>query len=232
MTSNNPRIKHITHLAGFPDPEIGRFLMLRLAHLVYPLMHKYGLKLRRFIEFYPPRTEAGRLLLGQNTNREKIEIRLRSETDSNIFLPRDVVVNTLIHELAHMKGMDHDRVFWDTYCEFWKSYCGFIYMAPEIYSFIWPSNQFARDAITPIAPEDPLHAEMERLEIAPKDEQNHHDKKRELRKRDVDPKREKRDHHRGDAAAKSKAKDICPKCGHKQKSENWYICDACGALAP
>lgn len=72
--------------------------MHRLAHLVYPLMQKFNLKLWKLAEFYPVQEEKGKVLLGLNTDRKIIEIRLRSESDPRVFLPREIVVNTLIHE--------------------------------------------------------------------------------------------------------------------------------------
>lgn len=96
--STNPRIKRIEHLPDYPDAPTGLLLMHRLAHLVYPLMQKFNLKLWKLAEFYPVQEEKGKVLLGLNTDRKIIEIRLRSESDPRVFLPREIVVNTLIHE--------------------------------------------------------------------------------------------------------------------------------------
>ncbi|KAI5291099.1 hypothetical protein KEM54_006322 [Ascosphaera aggregata] len=97
MVEQNARIKHISHLTTFPDAEQAECLLHKLAYMAAYIMQKYGFKLKRLAEFYPPSNHKG-LLMGRNTRHEQIEIRLRSESDRTLFLPREVVMDTLIHE--------------------------------------------------------------------------------------------------------------------------------------
>ncbi|KAK2601652.1 hypothetical protein QQS21_004803 [Conoideocrella luteorostrata] len=85
----------------------------KVASLVKPIMRARGWKVGQLAEFYPDQSN----LLGLNVNRGmKICLRLRYPSDRNQFLSMENVVDTMLHELAHIVHGPHDRKFhalWD-----------------------------------------------------------------------------------------------------------------------
>ncbi|KAI5294513.1 hypothetical protein KEM55_006582, partial [Ascosphaera atra] len=135
--ANNPLIADVMHLKHCPRAAEAGALMQDLATLVYPVMKHYNWKLRLLEEFYPTDDYKG-ILLGLNTSKKKIQIRLRSHLDLDVFLPRELVIWTLLHELSHMEVMVHNEKFDKTYsdvCDFYRS-C--ILDDPQSFCIPWP----------------------------------------------------------------------------------------------
>jgi DNA-dependent metalloprotease WSS1 len=98
----------------FRPREAEALLMLRkVASLVKPIMRQRGWRVGVLTEFYPPEQN----LLGLNWNKgQKICLRLRYPGDERQFLPIENVVDTMLHELAHIVHGPHDTAFhalWD-----------------------------------------------------------------------------------------------------------------------
>lgn len=81
--------------------------------MVKPIMRVRNWRVGVLTEFYPQQAN----LLGLNVNHgEKICLRLRYPGDDTQFLPLDNVVDTMLHELAHIVHGPHDQAFhalWD-----------------------------------------------------------------------------------------------------------------------
>ncbi|UNI23605.1 hypothetical protein JDV02_009414 [Purpureocillium takamizusanense] len=88
----------------------------RIASMVKPLMRARRWHVGKLVEFYPP-TTSGQTLLGLNYNRgRKICLRLRHPGDRRQFIPFEQVLDTMLHELAHIVHGPHDDKFnklWD-----------------------------------------------------------------------------------------------------------------------
>ncbi|KAK4132248.1 WLM-domain-containing protein [Trichocladium antarcticum] len=105
-------IEAFSHLQHMPQPQEALKLLKKVAGLVKPIMQARGWRVRLLSEFYPePRT------LGMNTGRGvEIELRLRMSENPGTFLYLEGIVDTMLHELAHMvhgpHGPEHDAL-WD-----------------------------------------------------------------------------------------------------------------------
>lgn len=101
------------HLQGLPRGDSALTLLRKVASMVKPIMRKRGWKVQVLAEFLPPEAN----LLGLNINRGyKICIRLRYHNHSDLFLPIEQIVDTMLHELSHNVWGEHDSRFhklWD-----------------------------------------------------------------------------------------------------------------------
>ncbi|KAG6226019.1 hypothetical protein E4U26_002633 [Claviceps purpurea] len=101
------------HLAKESRAAEALVTLKKVASLVKPIMRARGWKVGQLAEFYPEQAN----LLGLNVNRGmKICLRLRYPGDRNQFLPTEHVVDTMLHELAHIVRGPHDQQFhalWD-----------------------------------------------------------------------------------------------------------------------
>ncbi|KAG6046888.1 hypothetical protein E4U39_000966 [Claviceps sp. Clav50 group G5] len=101
------------HLAKESRAAEALVTLKKVASLVKPIMRARGWKVGQLAEFYPEQAN----LLGLNVNRGmKICLRLRYPGDRNQFLPTEHVVDTMLHELAHIVHGPHDQQFhalWD-----------------------------------------------------------------------------------------------------------------------
>ncbi|KAH7106323.1 WLM-domain-containing protein [Auriculariales sp. MPI-PUGE-AT-0066] len=87
------------------DEEVARQLLRALAAQVKPVMKSHGFQVNSFEEY-----EHNQVFLGRNWNAgETIEIVLRRANSS--FYHTGALLNTLCHELAHIKYMDHSTRF-------------------------------------------------------------------------------------------------------------------------
>ncbi|KAI1334206.1 WLM-domain-containing protein [Xylariaceae sp. FL0016] len=112
MPEVDPLISSYSHLAEFPRAKEALHTLKKIASMVKPIMRARGWKVRQLHEFYPddPR------LLGLNVNRQRIYVRLRYSGDCTQFYPFESVLDTMLHELAHMVHSAHDAKFdalWD-----------------------------------------------------------------------------------------------------------------------
>ncbi|KAG6000068.1 hypothetical protein E4U43_001718 [Claviceps pusilla] len=101
------------HLAREARAAEALVTLKKVASLVKPIMRARGWKVGQLAEFYPEQAN----LLGLNVNRGmKICLRLRYPGDRNQFLPTENVVDTMLHELAHIVHGPHNQQFhalWD-----------------------------------------------------------------------------------------------------------------------
>lgn len=101
------------HLSGLPRGDAALTLLRKVASTVKPIMRKRGWRVQILAEFLPPEGN----LLGLNINRGyKICIRLRYHNNTDLFLPLEQIVDTMLHELSHNKWGEHDHKFhalWD-----------------------------------------------------------------------------------------------------------------------
>ncbi|KAL1651271.1 hypothetical protein SLS58_000610 [Diplodia intermedia] len=128
----DPQFGSYVHIRDLPRQNEALLLLKKLASVVKPIMRKRGWKVGELAEFLPPQLnllgpyltkcvtcspELMCMLLGLNVNQgQKIFLRLRYGHDPKQFLAYDTVVDTLLHELAHVRCGPHDARFhklWD-----------------------------------------------------------------------------------------------------------------------
>lgn len=113
LKEHEPLFNCYEHLAGLPRGDAALTLLRRVASTVKPIMRKRGWRVQILAEFLPPEGN----LLGLNINRGyKICIRLRYHNNTDLFLPLEQIVDTMLHELSHNKWGEHDHKFhalWD-----------------------------------------------------------------------------------------------------------------------
>ncbi|KAK4152441.1 WLM domain-containing protein [Chaetomidium leptoderma] len=109
----DPAILSFTHLKQYPRQDEALHFLKRIASLVKPLMRARGWKVKSLSEMHPDQAN----LLGLNVNKgEQILLRLREPFDRTQFLPFEKMVDTMLHELAHIVHGPHDHKFnalWD-----------------------------------------------------------------------------------------------------------------------
>ncbi|KIX01759.1 uncharacterized protein Z518_09486 [Rhinocladiella mackenziei CBS 650.93] len=112
-TELDPLVDEFQHLSEKRRPAEALLMLRKIASTVKPIMRLRNWRVGVLCEFYP--SEAN--LLGLNINRgEKICLRLRYPGDDTQFLPFENVVDTMLHELAHIVHGPHDQAFnvlWD-----------------------------------------------------------------------------------------------------------------------
>ena len=108
MRELDPLITEYSHEAHRPRAPDALQTLRRVASLVKPLMRQRGWRVYILAEFWPNEKN----LLGLNHNHgEKICLRLRYPHDERQFLPMEDVVDTMLHELAHIAHGPHDAKF-------------------------------------------------------------------------------------------------------------------------
>lgn len=109
----DPVVYSFTHLQDFPRPDEALHMLKRIASLVKPIMRARGWRVKVLSEMYSDQAN----LLGLNNDRGfQILIRLREPYDRTQFFPFEKVVDTMLHELAHIVHGPHDHKFhalWD-----------------------------------------------------------------------------------------------------------------------
>lgn len=84
-------------------------LLQKVASLVLPIMKRRGLQVGILCEFWP----SSERLMGQNYSKgEKINLRLRDPHDERKFLPLHLIIDVMLHELAHNTHGDHNKSFY------------------------------------------------------------------------------------------------------------------------
>lgn len=113
LKEHEPLFNTYEHLSGLPRGDAALTLLRKVASTVKPIMRKRGWRVQILAEFLPPEGN----LLGLNINRGyKICIRLRYHNNTDLFLPLEQIVDTMLHELSHNKWGEHDGRFhalWD-----------------------------------------------------------------------------------------------------------------------
>lgn len=106
-------IYHITHLTDMPQADVAEKTLRKMASLVKPIIRAHGWRVGMLGEFYPD--EEG--LLGLNCGHgQTIHVRLRHGSNPAAFLPFEMSMDTLLHELCHNTFGPHDAKFhamWD-----------------------------------------------------------------------------------------------------------------------
>ncbi|KAG9250006.1 WLM domain-containing protein [Emericellopsis atlantica] len=102
----NDNINFIKPLSG-PDEAIAQDFLKRIAAQCLPVMREHHLYVMSLEEF-PPNRE----FVGRNFNAgEVIQLVLKSPS-SGRWLPFEYVQMVMMHELAHIKQMNHSKAFW------------------------------------------------------------------------------------------------------------------------
>ncbi|EXJ88339.1 hypothetical protein A1O1_05269 [Capronia coronata CBS 617.96] len=112
-TELDPLVDQFQHMSAKPRAGDALEMLKKIASMVKPIMRLRNWRVGTLTEFYP--SEAN--LLGLNVNRgQEICLRLRYPGDERQFLPLENVVDTMLHELAHIVHGPHDQAFnalWD-----------------------------------------------------------------------------------------------------------------------
>jgi hypothetical protein len=107
-TEVDPAVLSYSHLQGYPAEDEALHMLKRIASLVKPLMRARGWKVKQLAEMDPHHAN----LLGLNINKgEQILLRLRDHSDRSQFLPFGKIVDTMLHELAHIVHGPHGVPF-------------------------------------------------------------------------------------------------------------------------
>ncbi|WFD45229.1 hypothetical protein MPSI1_003907 [Malassezia psittaci] len=94
-----------------PHSDTAINMLREIGAKVKVLMQRYGWKLPVLAEMYPRSAN----LLGLNINQgAKICLRLRRANQADLFLEREEVIRTMLHELAHNVRGPHDVQFYET----------------------------------------------------------------------------------------------------------------------
>jgi hypothetical protein len=103
------RIGSITHLDHMPKATNALSILNRLVERVKPIMDEYNLSIGTLKEFYDDDDDEH---MGWNEGRGKVVmIRLREMADKSKFLPKEEIIDTMLHELTHNRYGDHDDDF-------------------------------------------------------------------------------------------------------------------------
>lgn len=109
----DPLVDRFQHLSAKARAGEALQMLKKIASMVKPIMRLRNWRVGVLTEFYP--SETG--LLGLNVNRgQEICLRLRYPGDETQFLPLENIVDTMLHELAHIVHGPHDQAFnalWD-----------------------------------------------------------------------------------------------------------------------
>ncbi|KAL2436724.1 hypothetical protein ABEF95_013523 [Exophiala dermatitidis] len=109
----DPLVDRFQHLSGKSRAGEALQMLRKIASMVKPIMRQRNWRVGILTEFYPSEHN----LLGLNVNQgEKICLRLRHAGDDTQFLPLENIVDTMLHELAHIVYGPHDQYFhalWD-----------------------------------------------------------------------------------------------------------------------
>lgn len=113
MADRDALVLSYVHLANFPRASDALHMLRKVSSMVKPIIRARNWKVGELAEFYPDQAN----LLGLNVDRgRKICLRLRHPGDRTQFLPIESVVDTMLHELAHIVQGPHDAKFhalWD-----------------------------------------------------------------------------------------------------------------------
>ncbi|KAH7156196.1 WLM domain-containing protein [Dactylonectria macrodidyma] len=113
MADRDALVLSYVHLAKFPRASEALHTLKKVASMVKPIIRARNWKVGELAEFFPDQAN----LLGLNVDRgRKICLRLRHAGDRSQFLPIESIVDTMLHELAHIVQGPHDAKFhalWD-----------------------------------------------------------------------------------------------------------------------
>jgi DNA-dependent metalloprotease WSS1 len=108
-------------LLKFSNNYAAKNLLQQISKHVIPIMKKRMWVVHNFCEFCPK----DKHLLGLNVDRgETIRIRLRQHDNADEFIPLPELLDTMLHELAHIQEANHSRRFyalWDDLRDEWET---------------------------------------------------------------------------------------------------------------
>lgn len=105
----NEHIDKVAVMQKKPNRDYALEILKDIAHRVSYLMREYKFKVGQLVEFYPK----NKRLLGMNVNRgAKIMLRLRDPFNEEVFLSREAVLGTMLHELTHNVYGPHNALFY------------------------------------------------------------------------------------------------------------------------
>ncbi|KAM7208097.1 DNA-dependent metalloprotease WSS1 [Naviculisporaceae sp. PSN 640] len=108
MAEHDPLVMSYSHLSDLPRAKEALHTLKKIASLVKPIMRARGWRVGELAEFWPDQAN----LLGLNVNKgQKILVRLRHPGDKTQFMPTQQVIDTMLHELAHIVHGPHDDNF-------------------------------------------------------------------------------------------------------------------------
>ena len=114
------KILNFEVLLKFNNCNKARELLHIIANNVECILKKHNWIVENFCEFCPK----DKKLLGLNIDRgETIRIRLRQCDNEHEFIPVDQLIDTMLHELAHIQEANHSKKFyklWDELREEWE----------------------------------------------------------------------------------------------------------------
>lgn len=111
VRNDGPLISEIQWEQFRPREDEARQLLKKVVLLVKPVMKRRRLKVGILAEFWPEEWD----LLGQNFSKgQSILLRLRDFRNEREFIPLEMIVDTMLHELSHnyQSQLDHDDSFY------------------------------------------------------------------------------------------------------------------------
>ncbi|KAM0921140.1 hypothetical protein ACQ4PT_007036 [Festuca glaucescens] len=111
------KVWEIRALKRKPDEPSARALLDRIAKQVQPIMRRRKWRVKVLSEFSPKNPR----LLGLNVNRGvEVKLRLRPHGRDHDFIPYEKVLDTMLHERAHIVRGPHDAQFYNLWDELRK----------------------------------------------------------------------------------------------------------------
>uniref|UniRef100_A0ACD5Y1F3 Uncharacterized protein n=1 Tax=Avena sativa TaxID=4498 RepID=A0ACD5Y1F3_AVESA len=111
------KVWEIRALKRKPEEPAARALLDRIAKQVQPIMRRRKWRVKVLSEFSPKNPR----LLGLNVNRGvEVKLRLRPAGRDHDFVPYEQVLDTMLHELAHIARGPHDAQFYKLWDELRK----------------------------------------------------------------------------------------------------------------
>lgn len=103
-------VRHYRWRKLFPQSRVAGKMLKQVVSLVKPIMIEHNWKIGSLCECY---RGSGNYWLGWNYKQgRKIALRLRHAEDKGEFLPMEEIVDTMLHELAHMRYSHHNHNFY------------------------------------------------------------------------------------------------------------------------
>ena len=101
-------VHEITPLKKLPKSDEALALLKKLALDTHRILKRHKWRIKTLKEFRPNNPS----LLGMNTNRSVVSIRLRCASNQNEFIDYESLLHTMVHEITHMKHSNHSAEFY------------------------------------------------------------------------------------------------------------------------
>ncbi|MCJ1425096.1 hypothetical protein MMC29_002984 [Sticta canariensis] len=126
MVEGNPHIAQYV-VDTWPHEAHAMQILRKIAYLVEPIMRRRRWRLDLLCEFFPDDDS----ILGRNYSGNKIFLRLRYCDSVERFLPMEIILGTMLHELAHIVYFDHEPHFFHLVGELEYEYANFTAHCPQ-----------------------------------------------------------------------------------------------------